>query len=859
MKPEDQSLLTAYALGEDLTPEQRAQVEQLLRDDPAAAAHVAETEQLGNLLLDAYDAEPLPSGLQEQVPVADPTPFIAPKAAQKRVLNDDQRKARVEALKAKAPQLKRTPFLTYQALLTSAAACLVLVGMYYAMNIVQMLMEPQNTGQTLTRIEPTSEDDLRRGAIQELVDQLEADEAARVAEDNRRLQALQEVDLLALKEQTEQQARQNAAPTLEELQNVDLRPRPSPRARIEMYNLDAPVSHAAPERPVPLQPLDLSTPDLQGLASTQTMVGGLPAAPETSAPQPQSLPPYTPVAAADATDSDERVFDLSPFEVSSADARSTTSLGVERRRIIPAPPSAKIAPAASTLQYFAPPSDVPPVPMPRPIEVQPAPTDREAYDSLDEKPFVSPVDEPLSTFSVDVDTASYANVRRFLNEGQLPPEGAVRIEELLNYFRYQDAAPETRDEPLAVHTEIAQAPWAPEHQLLRIAVKGYEMPWEERPATNLVFLIDVSGSMNAQNKLPLVKAGLRELVQRLDARDRVAIVTYAGSDHVALPSTTANNTETILHAIDQLGARGSTNGEGGLKRAYAEARKHLAPELANRVILCSDGDFNVGVTNRSELVNLIEKEAKTGVYLSILGFGMGNYQDATLEELSNKGNGNYAYIDSEKEARRVLVDGAVGNLVPIAKDVKIQVEFNPAHVQAYRLIGYENRALAAQDFNNDQKDAGEIGAGHQVVALYEIIPPGVEWQPAGTVDGLKYQPTRAAEAPAAASGELATVKLRYKAAEVDNGTLDGFSETSTLREFPVAAPQKAVRAQQASADFRFSAAVAGFGLKLRKSDAVEEFGWPRLLQMAKSATANDPDRQEFVELLSKAEALEEER
>jgi secreted protein with Ig-like and vWFA domain len=356
-----------------------------------------------------------------------------------------------------------------------------------------------------------------------------------------------------------------------------------------------------------------------------------------------------------------------------------------------------------------------------------------------ENSFASPLAEPLSTFSIDVDTASYANVRRMLNNGWLPPAGAVRIEEMLNYFSYNYAPPADKGAPFAAHIAAASAPWAPEHQIVRIALKGYEVPWEERPASNLVFLVDVSGSMSSPDKLPLVKEGLRMLVGRLDARDSVAIVTYAGYEELALPSTTANNRETILHAIDRLGAGGSTNGAGGISMAYEQAKEHYLEKGLNRVILCTDGDFNVGVTSRSDLVDLITEEAKSGVFLSIFSFGTGNLQDSTMEQLADKGNGNYGYVDSESEARRVFVRNVSGNLITIAKDVKIQVEFNPAYVQAYRLIGYENRKLEAQDFNDDRKDAGEIGAGHSVTALYEVIPVGAKWEEPASVDALKYQ------------------------------------------------------------------------------------------------------------------------
>ncbi|KAF0093379.1 MAG: uncharacterized protein E1N59_2882 [Puniceicoccaceae bacterium 5H] len=846
MKPEDQSLLTAYAVGEDLSAEERAHVAQLLRDDPEAAAFVEDAQQLGTLLHDAYGQEPVPGEEPPQAAAAEaPLPFMpSGKRRPENELTAEQRRARVEALKAKAPQLKRTPFLTYQAMITAAAACLVLVGLYYAMNIVQMLMEEPDDSEYV-EVDMTKEEDLRKGQIAQIVEQIEADEARRQAEEDRLHEELLAIDLDQEREAAEA-AQQDAlaVQTTAALPQIEYRPTaPDPRRRLGM-DPSTPLASAdaSSSRPrVPIRPLNgratesAASPDLQALTSGTTLAdtGNAPTKPTVPAEQAarqQAVERAPAVAQAAGSNGNHEVFELNSFAVDTvhpANARQTATL------------------AGARLETRM--SDVA-----APITV--APTSREAYDSIQEADFVSPLDQPLSTFSVDVDTASYANVRRFLENGELPPAGAVRIEELLNYFNYHDAPPASRDEPLALHTDLAQAPWAPEHYLMRTALKGYEMPWDERPPANLVFLVDVSGSMQSANKLPLVKTGLRELVRKLDERDRVAIVTYAGNERLALPSTTANNTETILHAIDQLGAGGSTNGAGGIRRAYEEARKHLDPAHANRVILCSDGDFNVGMTNRSDLVDLVEQEAESGVYLTILGFGMGNYQDAMLEEISNKGNGNYSYIDNEREARRILVERAAGTLVPIAKDVKIQVEFNPEHVQAYRLIGYENRALEAQDFNDDQKDAGEIGAGHQVIALYEIVPTGVDWQPSGQVDDLKYQAPR--EAPEAAhSDELLTVKLRYKPAEPKGDTADGFSETSVKREFAVQAPEQVPAMGEASEDFRFSAAVAGFGLKLRDSDTVADWSWSRLRRLASGATAGENEREDFVQLIDEASEL----
>ncbi len=472
----------------------------------------------------------------------------------------------------------------------------------------------------------------------------------------------------------------------------------------------------------------------------------------------------------------------------------------------------------------------------------------ESYDPIEETDFRSPLVAPLSTFSIDVDTASYANVRRFLKQGQLPPADAVRIEELINYFSYEDAAPTVAlDEggaPFAVHMAQTVAPWEPSHHLLRIALKGYEMPWSERPASNLVFLLDVSGSMNRANKLPLVKEAMDLLVRRLDQRDRVAIVVYAGASGLVLPSTTANNRATIAHAMQNLKAGGSTNAGAGVELAYKTAREHFIEGGNNRVILCTDGDFNVGQTNRGELADIAEAQAEDGVSLTILGFGMSNYKDDMLETLSNKGKGTYAYVDSSAEARKVFLEDLASNLFKIAKDVKIQVEFNPAQVKAYRLIGYENRRLKAEDFNNDAKKAGDIGPGHTVVALYEWVPTSSEIALPG-VDALRYQATSEVER---VEGEVATVKLRYKQPE---GTVSELI-TQTVGSDDI------VRFEQGSEDLRFSAAVAAFGLRLRESQSVAGFGYEAIERIAVEALARDPGghRSEFTELVRQAEALD---
>ena len=465
----------------------------------------------------------------------------------------------------------------------------------------------------------------------------------------------------------------------------------------------------------------------------------------------------------------------------------------------------------------------------------------EAYDSIAENRFQSPLDEPLSTFSIDVDTASYANVRRILHEGQLPPTGAVRIEELINYFSYDYPQPDD-GRPFSVNIEAARCPWQPQHLLAKIGLKGIEIDASERPDANLVFLLDVSGSMNAPNKLPLVKSAMRMLVEQLRPADRVAIVVYAGASGLVLPSTRVGDGLNVLNSLERLSAGGSTNGGDGIQLAYNVAASNLIRGGINRVILCSDGDFNVGITSRSKLVDLIQTEAKRDVSLSIFGFGTGNLKDATMEELSNKGNSTYGYIDSLNEARKVFVDEQLGTLVTIAKDVKIQVDFNPQHVQAYRLIGYENRVMEAQDFRDDRKDAGEIGSGHTITALYEIVPHGVT-SPVLAVEPSKYQAVKIELGSEPA--EMLTVRLRYKEPEGDEGI-----------EFHVPAALPA-EVTTGSDDFQFAASVAMFGLLLRHSEYAGSADWQTIerLATADEAARLNEHRTEFLELVRTAARL----
>jgi Ca-activated chloride channel family protein len=564
-----------------------------------------------------------------------------------------------------------------------------------------------------------------------------------------------------------------------------------------------------------------------------------------------------------------------------------------------------------------------------------------AFDGLTENDFLAVRDNPLSTFSVDVDTASYAIVRRFLNDNQVPPKGAVRTEELLNYFTYDYPQPQG-DVPFSATMEVAACPWEPEHRLVRVGLKGREVPRDQRPPSNIVFLIDVSGSMNMPNKLPLLQQAFRLLIDQLGPKDRVAIVTYAGSTGILLDST--QDKEAMQSAVDGLRAHGSTNGASGVKLAYHVAQQNFIKGGTNRVILATDGDWNVGITNQSDLLEMITQKAKGGVFLTVLGFGMDNLKDSMLVKLADRGNGHYAYIDTPLEAKKVFVEQLSGTLVTIAKDVKIQVEFNPRRVGAYRLIGYEKRLLAKEDFNNDKKDAGEIGAGHTVTALYEVVPAGKEMPPIAMVDKLKYQPqpnpdgrkhieremeeaqrsggglhpdpagaappaqlpkeegptppgnaptpttetaasapaplpqvrlqspvptdpnakkpltlgrpiphavpaenaASAAALPASVRNEMLTLKLRYKAPDGD---------TSKLLEFPLT--DGGATWEKSSPDFRFAAAVAGYGMLLHDSTHRGQTTWDSVAEWAREGLGADKSgyREEFLGLVKKAKTM----
>ena len=466
----------------------------------------------------------------------------------------------------------------------------------------------------------------------------------------------------------------------------------------------------------------------------------------------------------------------------------------------------------------------------------------ERYAEITENPFLKTSRAPLSTFSIDVDTASYANVRRFLNDGMRPPKDAVRIEELINYFEYDYPQP-IGDVPFSVNTEVATTPWNQKHKLVRIGLQGKKVSLDNVPPSNLVFLLDVSGSMNAPDKLPLLKEGLRILVNQLKPNDRVAIAVYAGSSGLVLPSTPVSQKGEILAALDNLKAGGSTGGEAGIRLAYTVALNNFIQGGNNRVILATDGDFNVGLSGDDELVRMIEEKRKSGVFLSLFGFGSGNLNDSMMEKLSNAGNGNYAYIDSREEAKKALGQQVAGTLYTIAKDVKIQVEFNPALVAGYRLIGYENRLLADKDFNDDKKDAGEIGAGHSVTALYEIIPAGQKVENPG-VDELKYSKVEPTDTRF--SNELMTVKLRYKQPDGDT------SQLLTMGVLDKNAP-----IETASDNLKFAAAVAEFGLLLRDSRYKGTANFENVYGLANSSLGSDLKnyRGEFIDLVNRARNL----
>jgi Ca-activated chloride channel homolog len=456
----------------------------------------------------------------------------------------------------------------------------------------------------------------------------------------------------------------------------------------------------------------------------------------------------------------------------------------------------------------------------------------ESYNTIHENIFHDAFKNPLSTFSIDVDAASYSNMRRYINNGQRPPKDAVRIEEMVNYFDYDYEQP-NGDHPFSIYTEIASAPWNAKHKLVHIGLQGKKIPTDNLPPSNLVFLMDVSGSMDEPNKLPLLVASFKLLVEQLREQDKVSIVVYAGAAGLVLPPTSGSEKRKIIEALDQLQAGGSTAGGEGIRLAYSVAKENFKKDGNNRVILATDGDFNVGESSDAAMERLIEEKRKDGIFLTVLGYGMGNYKDSKMEILADKGNGNYAYIDNILEAQKVLVNEFGGTLFTIAKDVKLQIEFNPAKVKAYRLIGYENRMLKSEDFNNDKKDAGELGSGHTVTALYEIIPVGVESE-FYKIDDLKYQQSQI-EKSAQNSNELMTVKFRYKKPDEDESKLI----VHTLLD---------KQSENTSENFKWSASVAAYGMILRESEFINDFSIEKVLALAQNSKGVDKEgyRSEFI-------------
>ncbi len=558
-----------------------------------------------------------------------------------------------------------------------------------------------------------------------------------------------------------------------------------------------------------------------------------------SAPAPFSAPaPAQPAAERGGSDPDRICARYLDEDSSDYNMRSRTGFsgGVAPSRMAPPSPPPPPPPsyAPQTAQEMAVTGgriSRPPVPYPGP-----RPQDRERYDGEEVAAVRAVADEPVSTFGVDVDTGSYANVRRFLNENRMPPQAAVRTEEMLNYFRYDYPRPTDRSRPFSISTDVTTTPWNPETRLLRVGLRGYDVAARERPPANLVFLVDVSGSMFSRDKLPLVKCSLALVAEQMNPRDRVSIVVYSGAAGRVLDPT--SDPRRVQEALGRLQAGGSTAGAQGMTLAYRTARENMIEGGINRVIMATDGDFNVGLSNNEAIIDMVERERRSGVQLTALGFGTGNYNEAMMEQVANKGNGNYAYIDSPREAQKVLSQELSSTLFTIAQDVKIQVEFNPAQVAEYRLIGYENRALREEDFANDAVDAGDIGAGHQVTAIYEIVPVGGRgWMPERRYEGNRRP------GPASQAGEMAHLRLRYK--------LPGRSE-SRLIEQPLSAG--AIRSARAPVgDTAFAVAVAAYGQLLRGDTNMGRFSFADVRALAQRANLNDWWRREFVQLTQSAE------
>ena len=827
----DDPKFTAHALGEleDITPAERAEIEALLASDPAAAAEAAETQAL---------AARLRAELPGEAAAA---------------LQEEQRAAVLQAVGSPEPVSKVVPFPRRATVLAALAACVV-VGLSITL-IFQALQTPDIASLRLAKAKAKVPDDQVIVALQPFTEP-EAKAPSQILS--------------------------TPAPVAQTLQFGDLTV-DKPKGDLANQAVQAPPLPPAEE----LGTLRLAGSN--GYTGATTISGG-----KLQSPPPGNAPPGKPGVPATMSNSKPGVaLPVTAAPLSTATGSSQFQTAYTETRADPAGHS-DVAWARPIRRFHTPPN------VSRDVQLA---TDAAGFDNLApgsssfdkiaENVFLPARETPLSTFSIDVDTASYAIVRRFLNDNQRPPSGAVRIEELLNYFTYDYPQPKG-DVPFSATMEVAACPWAPEHRLVRIGLKGREIPKDQRPPSNLVFLIDVSGSMNMPIKLPLLKQSLGLLIDQLREQDQVAIVVYAGNSGCVLEPT--HDKAAMREAIGRLEAGGSTNGASGIQLAYQIAQRSFIKGGTNRIILATDGDWNVGITNQESLLEMIAQKAKSGVFLTALGFGMDNLNDSMLVKLADRGNGNYAYIDTLVEAKKVFVEQLSSTLVTIAKDVKIQVEFNPAQVGAYRLVGYEKRLLAKEDFNNDKKDAGEIGAGHTVTALYEIVPAGQETSQLAMVDKLKYQspsddasakpappspepapkdaekpsnPTPAA-APAAGAAvplpkletpvsanrgeplpasvrkELMTLKLRYKAPDGDK---------SKLLEFPLTDP--GTTWEKSSPDFRFAAAVAGYGMLLRDSNYRGQATWQSVAEWAHEGLGPDASgyRTEFLSLLEKAKAL----
>ena len=809
MNPDDPKF-TAHVLGEvdDLTPAERAEIEALLASDPAAAAEAEEMRTLGARLRTGLHAE-------EGQP-----------------LREEQRAEVLKTVTEPASAAAKIVRFPRRATVLSAIAACLVVGVSLALLFPAMLAEKEAARKSLiTNASITNRND-SGSALSDL---------------NVAMPVLEPAPLPQEAPEPRLAAATTANPAVPVFNSPDAPV--APQAPLALNGSKFNLASVSPPTPTvsAISTTNLSTPTFQVAAATPTA---------KTAPSdiPSKLPNFTSGWAKGGT---------------SRMSAANPSGGAEQAAYADAPSAkpARRAAVAGGKGLYASVDEIDRsvmrrdgtedltrrMPAPFALEPQPRePANTESFDAITDNAFLSVRETPLSTFSIDVDTASYAIVRRFLNENQRPPKGAVRIEELLNYFTYDYPQPQG-DAPFSATMEVATCPWTPEHRLVRIGLKGREIAKDKRPASNLVFLIDVSGSMNMPIKLPLLKQSLGLLIDQLGAEDQVAMVVYAGNSGCVLEPT--HDKAKMRAALKKLEAGGSTNGASGIALAYQLAERHFIKGGTNRVILATDGDWNVGVTNQSELLEMIARKARSGVFLTVLGYGMDNLNDSMLVKLADKGNGNYAYIDTLIEAKKVLVDQLSGTLVTIAKDVKIQVEFNPAQVAAYRLIGYEKRLLAKEDFNDDKKDAGEIGAGHTVTALYEIVPAGKALPGIASVDVLKYQP-RPSTAPeprptlaptdAPASGELLTLKLRYKAPDGD---------TSKLLEFPLTDAGETW--EKSTHDFRFAAAVASYGMLLRDSPHKGQATWNSTLELASEGKGEDASgyRGEFMALIEKAKAL----